>query len=257
MNQSDTIITLSARERMISFVWQHTLLLVSLFVMTLGVAVCVRSNLGSSVISSIPLALSLAGETHLAPALTLGEYTYCMNAVLVLGQILILRRRFEAVQLLQLVVGFFFGFLLDLNMWLTSGLVCSTLPTQIAAQVGGCLILGTGIAMEVRCGSVTMPGEGFPAAICKATGLPFPKAKIATDVTLVAIAVVLCYVYFGHWVWSDVGPGTLFAMFFVGMVVKFYHPRMGWFDRLLHYRPGFRRYLYGLARFIYARRGEA
>lgn len=38
------------KEKIVSLLWQHLLLLVSLFIMTLGVALCVRSNLGSSVI---------------------------------------------------------------------------------------------------------------------------------------------------------------------------------------------------------------
>lgn len=41
------------KDKIISFIWQHILLLISLYVMTLGVAVCVRSQLGSSVISTI------------------------------------------------------------------------------------------------------------------------------------------------------------------------------------------------------------
>ena len=33
-------------------------------------------------------------------------------------------------------------------------------------------------------------------------------------------------------------------MIYVGLVVKFIAPHLGWFDRLLAYRPGFRRYLF-------------
>ena len=40
-------------------------------------------------------------------------------------------------------------------------------------------------------------------------------------------------------------------MIYVGWAVKQIAPRMKWFDRLLNYRPGFRRYIYGLAA-IYA-----
>ena len=75
--------------------------------------------------------------------------------------------------------------------------------------------------------------------------------KILVDVALVVMAVALGYVYFGAWLFNVVGTGTLFAMIYVGMAVKFFQPRMGWMDRLLCYRPGFRRYIYGLARYIY------
>lgn len=247
---------LTKKEKTISFLWQHLLLVISLFIMTFGVALCVRSNFGSSVISSIPLAMTLAGAADKAPALSIGDYTNIMNILLVGGQILILRRKFERMQLFQLIIGFLFGFLLDVNMWLTSGIVCDTIAYKISAQIAGCLVLGTGIAFEIRCGSVTMPGEGFPAAICKATGIPFAKAKIGVDTTLVIIAVLTGYAYFGTWLWNVVGSGTLFAMFFVGLVVRFFDGKLRWFDNLLHYRPGFRRYLFGLARFIYGRKSR-
>lgn len=244
---------LSKSEKVVLFLWQHLLLVVSLFLMTFGVALCVRSNLGSSVISSIPLAMTLAGESGRVASLSIGDYTNLMNMALVFGQILVLRRRFERVQLFQLVIGFLFGFLLDVNMHITSVAVCDTLPRQIMAQVAGCFVLGIGIAFEIRCGSVTMPGEGMPAAISKVAGVPFAKAKICVDISLVAIAVLLGYVFFGRWLWNVVGPGTLFAMFFVGMVVRFFDSRLGWFDSILGYRPGFRRYLFGLARYIYSK----
>jgi hypothetical protein len=40
-------------------------------------------------------------------------------------------------------------------------------------------------------------------------------------------------------------------MFFVGIVVKVVVRITPWFERLLAYRPGFRRYIYGLARYLY------
>lgn len=236
------------------FIWQHLWLCISLFVMTFGVALCVRSALGSSVISTIPFVMTLAGEEGLAKGLSIGEWTYVMNFILVGTQILILRRKFETAQLLQLVIGFLFGWLLDVNMALTSIFPVSGIVWQMVAQFTGCTVLGIGIAFEIKCGSVTMPGEGLPAAICKISGEQFAKIKICVDVALVAIAVILGYVYFGRWLWQVVGIGTLFAMIYVGAVVKIVTPRIGWFDSLLSSRPGFKRYLYGLAHFLHTRR---
>lgn len=235
----------------IGFAWQHVLLLMSMFFMTFGVALCVRSGLGSGVISAIPMAFSLAGEEGLAPALSIGGYTNIMNVILVICQILVLRRRFEVIQFLQLVVGFLFGAMLDINMYITSLFSdYSGITSQIIAQLAGCTILGTAVAAEIRCGSVTMPGEGIQIAISRVTGWAFPKVKMLVD-TMLALTAAACGIYFfGSWPWTVVGPGTLFAMFYVGFVVKLVNPHMGWFDRLLAYRPGFRRYVYGLARFI-------
>lgn len=243
------------RNTAIGFIWQHLLLILSMFLMTLGVALCVRSNLGSGVISSIPMSFSLAGEAGLVPRWTIGGYTNIMNIILVVAQVLILRRQFEPIQLLQLIIGFVFGFLLDLNMFLTSLISAyQTLPSQIIAQFMGATILGCAVAMEIRCGSVTMPGEGIQVAIARVSGKPFPLVKILVDTALVVIAVISGFCFFGAWPWTVVGPGTLFAMFYVGFVVKLVSPHLDWFDRLLKYRPGIRRVIYGLARFIYPKK---
>lgn len=239
------------KNKIISFLWQHMLLLISLFSMTFGVALCVRSGLGSGVISSIPMVMSLAGADKLAPSLTIGQYTYIMNAVFVVLQILILRRRFHAVQLFQLIVGFVFGYLLDVNMAITGLVSYNALPWQIAAQLIGCTVLGVAVSFEIRCGSVTMPGEGIQVALSKVTGQPFHRMKITVDTILVVIATTIGFVFYGRWLWNVVGVGTLFAMFYIGMVVKFTNRHTAWFEELLHYQPGFRRYIYGLAKYIY------
>ncbi len=238
------------KDRILLFIWQHVLLLVSLLIMTLGVALCIRSQLGSSVISSIPLAFTLAGESQMAPPLTVGEYTNLMNIVLVGFQILILRRRFQLVQLVQLIIGFLFGLFIDLNMIVTSIFSYDNLLNCCLAQIVGCTVLGVGIALEIRCGSITMPGEGITVAISKVSGLPFARTKIIVDISLVIIAVMLGYLFFGVWLEQVIGFGTLFAMLYVGYIVKCIDPYMAWFDRLLGYRPGFRRYVYGLARYL-------
>jgi len=241
-----------SKNDVVGFVWQHTLLLLSLFIMTVGVALCVRSQLGSSVISAIPYVMESAGTAHAGvPELTIGQYTYLMNFVLVLGQMLVLRRSFEAVQLFQLLIGFVFGLLIDINMLITSWLVPESLLSKIIVQLCGCTVMGVGIAFEVKCGSITMPGEGFPVAVSRVTGIDFAKMKICTDVVLVIMAVALSYMFFGAWQWYIVGPGTLFAMLYVGVVVRKMSRHMSFFERLLNYKLGFRRYIYGLARFIH------
>lgn len=239
------------KDRIISFCWQHILLLCSLFVMTLGVALCVRSMLGSSVISVLPYVFQEAGSDGLVPDLTIGQYTYIMNAVFVALQILILRKKFELVQLFQLVIGFLFGMLLDLNMIITQFIIPDTIIYKSITQIAGCTVLAFGISLEVRCGSVTMPGEGLPVAISRVARKEFHKVKLAVDITLVILGVIACYALLGDWQWHIIGIGTLFAMIYVGIAVKFFSIHLSWFDKLLAYRPGFRRYIFGLARYIY------
>ena len=172
---------MTRKDKIISFVWQHVLLFIALYIMTLGISLCVKSMLGASVISVLSYAFHDAGTDGLTPALTIGQYTFIMNALLVVGQVGVLRRQFDPVQLFQLLVGFVFGMLIDLNMHIISCLQPTSFFEKAIAQFAGCTILAIGVAFEVRCGSVTMPGEGFPVAISKVTGIEFPKIKITVD----------------------------------------------------------------------------
>lgn len=244
----------SRGERVIGFIWQHLMLLVSLFFLALGVAVCIRSSLGSSVISSAPYAFTLAGETGNAPNWSLGMYTNVLNVLLVGGQILVLGRQFHAVQLLQLAVGVAFGLLIDLSMILTAFLDYVDIVSRLSLMAGGATVMALGVAMEMRCASVTMPGEGLPAALSKKTGKPFPTMKIIVDVVLVAMAVIFMLLFFREWRWNIVGVGTLFAAVYCGIAVRVIGRRLAWFDRVLDYRPELPRYLFGLARYLHGKR---
>lgn len=188
---------MTRKEKLISFVWQHALLFMALCIMTLGIALCVKSMLGASVISVLPYVFHDAGTEGLTPPLTIGLYTFLMNALLVVGQVGVLRRQFDPVQLFQLLVGLVFGMLIDLNLYFLSWLQPVAMWEKAVSQLAGCTILAAGISLEVRCGSVTMPGEGFPVALSKVTGIEFPKVKIAVDISLVLLGVVFSYLFFG------------------------------------------------------------
>jgi uncharacterized membrane protein YczE len=99
-----------------------------------------------------------------------------------------------------------------------------------------------------------MPGEGISVAVSQVTHIEFPKVKISIDIALVVIGIFFSYLFFGAWQWQIIGIGTLVAMFLVGIIVKWVTRLTPWFDSLLAYRPGFRRYIYGLARHLYIKK---
>ena len=84
----------------IRFRWKRWLLLcVGLLVMAFGVAFSIKGGLGTSPISSLPYVIS-----RITP-LTVGTATIAMHVALILLQILLLRRRYQLIQLLQLPVA--------------------------------------------------------------------------------------------------------------------------------------------------------
>lgn len=209
--------------------------IVVLFVIAFGTSLSIRANLGSSPISCPPYVLSLCPG-----GLSMGSYTMCMHVFFIMGQILLLRRNFQKIQLLQIVVSVIFGVYTDLTMWMTSFMqVPATLPPAVGYPLrfvelmAGGAILAYGISLEVHCDVLMLAGEGFPLAIAKVTRRDFGKVKMCSDTALVCVGAVLMYVFFGSWHWDMIGPGTLFSMFYVGFMVRKFNPTMGWFDRML------------------------
>lgn len=202
----------------------------SLFVLGIGVALTIRANLGSSPITCPPYVLSMIP----ASPLTVGGWIFCMQFFFVLLQWLLLRKDFQKIQILQLGVCLLFGFFSDLGMWLTESLQWSDTLLGYSARwvqlaVAG-VILGIGVVWEVRSDILLIPGEGLPITISRVFRIDFGKVKIAFDVFLVAVAFICCYIVFGRWRWDLVGAGTLFSMFYVGIVVRCVSPHMHWLD---------------------------
>lgn len=80
---------------------RYLLLFLGLSIMAFGVAFSIKAELGTSPISSVPYVVSL-----FAP-LTVGTATILMHCVFILLQILILRRQYHPIQLMQLPGGIF------------------------------------------------------------------------------------------------------------------------------------------------------
>lgn len=150
-----------------------------LFVIAFGTSLSIRANLGSSPISCPPYVLSL-----LPGAWTMGSYVMCMHIFFILAQILLLRRNYEKIQLLQILVSFLFGWYTDLTMWLTSFLqvpadwpLYVAWPLRFIELLAGGAILAYGIACEVHCDVLMLAGEGFPLAIAKVLKRDFGKVN--------------------------------------------------------------------------------
>lgn len=188
------------------------LLVAGLVIMAFGVAFSIQAGLGTSPISSLPYVLSLFTP------LTVGTATIALHITLILLQILVLRRRYDPVQLLQLPVALVFGALTDFSVWVLQALSPTTYLMQWMFCVIGILLVGIGVSFEVTANVVTLAGEGMVLALCKVFPLKFANTKVGFDVTLVTLSSILSLLFLGHL--AGVREGTVAAAIFVGLTVK-------------------------------------
>lgn len=192
---------------------RYLLLLVGLSIMAFGVAFSIKASLGTSPISSVPFVVSLFTP------LTVGTATITMHCVFILMQILILRKDYHLIQLMQLPVAFFFGYLTDFGVWAVQGISCNTYWQQWIVCLIGILLVAVGVSFEVKAGVVVLAGEGVVLAVCKVLPkIKFGYMKVGFDVTLVVIACILSFVFTGHL--QGVREGTVAAALLVGLIAK-------------------------------------
>lgn len=107
-----------------------------LFINSLGVSVITKAALGTSPISSIPYVLSLSFP------MTLGTFTIFFSLILIVLQLIILRKNFRLEHILQIPVSILFGYFIDLTMLLLNGIELDTYIFKIIFLVIGCVIPG-------------------------------------------------------------------------------------------------------------------
>ena len=122
-----------------SLLKRYLILLAGLAVMAFGVACSIKANLGTSPISSVPYVISL-----FAP-LTVGTATILMHCVFILIQILLLRKQYHPIQLMQLPVAVFFGYLTDFGVWAVRGISCNSYWQQWILCLIGIFLVAVGL----------------------------------------------------------------------------------------------------------------
>ena len=185
---------------------------IGLFIMTIGIAFSVRSDLGVSPVSSIPYTLTVVWKVEM------GLATFLFHIVLVLLQILLLRRRFKLKNLLQVAVGVVFGLFTTLcNNLVMQIPIPDSLPFRIAMLAVSIIVVAIGLFLYVPADIMPLAGEGVILAVSEITGFKFSNVKVGFDVSLSVISLVTCLITV-HGLGS-VGVGTVVSAVLTGLVL--------------------------------------
>lgn len=197
---------------------RYIVFLIGLFINSLGVSLITKADLGTSPISSIPYVLSLNFP------FTLGQFTIAFSLLLILIQLVILRRNFKAEHLLQIPISILFGYFIDLTMVMLFFVNPQSYLSSVVYLLIGCVILGFGVYTEVLANVAMLPGESFVRAVSSTWKTEFGSTKVAFDVSLTVIAAVLSMI-FAHRL-DGVREGTIIAALLVGFIARLFGRRL-------------------------------
>ena len=195
------------------------MLIVGVSIMSLGIALSLKSTLGTPPISCIPAVLAVAFP------LTVGEFTIIFNALLVLFQIALLKK-ITLSQIAQMLVCILFGYMIDFNLLVFDFINPTDYLSQWILLIISCLVLAFGLVIEVKSDITMLPGDGSVVAIGEVLNKDWGKVKPFFDITIVIMGIVLALVFIGHL--EGVREGTIFAAIAVGFIIQFYNRVFGY-----------------------------
>lgn len=195
---------------------RYILFVISLFFAAMGVAVTKRGDLGVSPVSSVANVMSSKFDF-----LSMGVCLIIWNCLLIVGQIIILRRDFKLFQLLQIPLSLLFGIFTDFGIVLVSFIPVNSYAVRLLCVIGGIIILGFGISLSVIANVIMNSGEAFVKALSDKTGIVFGNLKIGFDIFCVLLSILLSMVFFGGQI-VGTREGTVITALFTGMVVNLF-----------------------------------
>ena len=194
----------------------YLLVIIGSFFMGLGIALTKCAELGLSTISSVPNVVSLK-----FPVYTLGTWSAIWNIVMIAAQIVILRKRFNPIQFMQIPVSIIFGWFTDFGVWMFSYIPTALYAVKLIMTAFGVTVLAFGISLTIIANRVMNPAEALVKVVADEIKRDFGSIKIAFDVFCVVLALVLSLVFFNFKIFG-IGVGTIIAMIGTGPLIKLF-----------------------------------
>lgn len=182
----------------------------------IAVSLMLKSELGVSTISSVPVVLN-----EMFAHVTIGSWNFFFQLVLVLVMALITRKFLGYV--FSIALALLFGYLLDFFELLFAG-IDTTLLLRIVFFFTGFFMLSVGISLMLNCRLPALPFDLFVREMAEHFGLTVKQMKTGFDAVCVGLSVVFSLLFLEGI--AGVGIGTVFAMLFTGTVTQHFVNRL-------------------------------
>ena len=163
-----------------------------LVLVALGVALSLKSNLGTAPPSCPPAVLNLRWG-----AISFGTFTWMMHIVFIALQMAMRRKVLDISYLLQLLAAFVFGYLCDACIWLLKDVDVASYLLKIVFILAAVVLTAVGIRLEVLSKAWILAGDKVVDVFSEVTGVKFSNAKIGEDVLLVVLSAAFAWICFG------------------------------------------------------------
>lgn len=188
------------KERLLFFIF-------GMLILTMGVALIIRSNLGASAWDALAV-----GESQMFN-LTVGTFVFINGVVLIFINAFLMKRKPEILAAISILI---IGALIDFWLLIIFGdLSPQSLAGQAAILLFGILSMGIGVAIYLQANFPASPMDTLMVAIHTRFGLNLRNSRIISE----SFALLLAFLFRGA-----IGVGTIVVTLTLGLVVQFFYP---------------------------------
>ena len=183
-----------------------------------SVAVVVKSDMGVSVLVSVPYMLSLS-----LPVLSLGTWNYAVQGFLMILLVPILHTA-RLQWILSFAVAVFFGMTIDVFSILCGFLPDGDSALRLVYFFTGFLLLTLGVPLTIKSGFPVLPFDVFVKEVASFKGKTFRQVKTVFDMIFLSISVALMVLVVQRL--TGIGAGTIFSALANGTAMQFWLRRL-------------------------------
>jgi len=183
------------------------------FFVGLGIAIAKHGNLGISPVSSVANVISIK-----FPFLTIGTWVMLWNCFMLLIQIVILRKDFKPIQLLQFPLSLLLGWFTDLNLAWVSHIPADVYIVRLLLVLCSSFVLAIGVIFMLVSDTIMNVGEALVNVIAQKLNKNFGTVKVVFDITIVTLSIILSFIFFGKLMGTR--EGTIITACLTGTNVK-------------------------------------
>lgn len=195
------------------FFYRFLFFAIGLFIMTFGVCLTIKADLGAGAWDALNVALSEK------IGFTIGTWVMAAGAVLIIVNAILLKKRPDFLAVITFV---FIGLLID--FWMNTvfaGWQVEPFFVKLGALILGIAIIGFGAAIYLQAKFPLSPIDSFMMAIKKRLPVNLMVAKTIGELTALIPAFILK---------GPIGVGTLIITFSVGPFIQLFYPS---FEKLM------------------------
>lgn len=175
-----------------NYIKRSLMLILAILISAFGMALLVKSTLGQSTVSAISYNIGIIANMKTGTVLAL------INYICFIGQIVILRRKFKLIQVLQLIIATLFGSIVNIFLYdvpFIANIEPNNYVLKLIVLLIGIICMAYGVSLMIIANLIFLPFEGFCNVIALKLNIPFGIIRRYIDMLFVVLSLVIIIIY--------------------------------------------------------------